>query len=217
MNTQHLIEGLISYLCFIPILTCHEWAHAWTAMKCGDDTAKNLGRVTFNPVAHIDPVGTIALPLLSVFLSASGSSFSSFIIGWGKPVPVNPYNLRHLRRDDTLVAMAGPLMNVVLAFAVLLVARAGAMMDSTMVFEIARRLALVSLFLCFFNLLPIPPLDGSHVVKNAIGMSEETYWKLCRFGFIAVIIVIQIPQVRGAVASATFYTFQAMLAVVGIR
>jgi Zn-dependent protease len=216
MNTQHLIEGFISYLCFIPVLTCHEWAHAWTAMKCGDDTAKNLGRVTFNPASHIDPVGTVALPLLAIFLGASGSGLSNFIIGWGKPVPVNPYNLRSRRRDDTLVAMAGPLMNVVLAFLILAAAKIGDLVGSEMAVQVAGRIALVSLFLCFFNLLPIPPLDGSHVVKNAIGISEETYWNLCRFGFIAVIIAIQIPFVREAVAVATFVTFKGMLVMLGL-
>ncbi len=217
METKDLIDGLIAYLCFIPVLTFHEWAHAWVAMKCGDDTAKNLGRVSLNPVTHIDPIGTVALPLLAVFLGAMNSGLASFIIGWGKPVPVNPANLRNRRVDDTLIALAGPFMNIVLALVILAFARVAIGFDWAAGVEMAQRIALVSLFLCFFNLLPIPPLDGSHVVKNFIGMREETYWNLCRFGFIAVIIVIQIPFVRGAVAQATIATFVTMAHLFGLR
>ncbi|MBI3882207.1 MAG: site-2 protease family protein [Verrucomicrobia bacterium] len=213
MNETALIDGLIGYLCFIPILTFHEFAHAWVAMRCGDDTAKSLGRVTLNPIAHIDPIGTVALPLLAVFLSASGSGAASFIIGWGKPVPVNPYNLRNRRADDTWVALAGPVMNVMLAVAVFAIAKAGLIAGLPVVADVCVKLAVVSLFLCFFNLLPIPPLDGSHVVKNFIGMSEETYANLCRFGFIAVIIVIQFKPVNRFLGHLTFETIAFLAAV----
>jgi Zn-dependent protease len=206
MDTHALVNGLILYLCFIPILTFHEFAHAWVAWKCGDSTARDQGRVTLNPVAHIDPIGTIALPLIAVALGAMGSGLSSFIIGWGRPVPVNIANLRHRRRDDTLVALAGPAMNILLAIVVIAAARLCQLPGWGRGAEAGVTLATVSLFLCFFNLLPIPPLDGSHVVKNFIGMSDETYLRLCQFGFIAVIIVIQVPVVRGAIATATFTT-----------
>ena len=209
MDTNALIHGLILYLCFIPILTFHEFAHAWVAWKCGDPTARDQGRVTLNPIAHIDAIGTIALPLLAVSLGAMGSGLAGFIIGWGKPVPVNISNLRHRRRDDTLVALAGPAMNVALAVAVMVIARlalapGGAAADR--IAEASVTLATLSLFLCFFNLLPVPPLDGSHVLKNFIRMSEETYLRLCQFGFIAVILVIQIEPVRRLIAVATFGT-----------
>jgi Zn-dependent protease len=216
METQALIEGLITYLCFIPILTFHEFAHAWTAWRCGDDTARSLGRVTLNPVAHIDPIGTVALPLLAIGLSASGSGLSSFIIGWGKPVPVNVANLRNRRADDTLIALAGPAMNVLLAAGLMIVARVGLFANQSWLIEMAGQIALLSLFLCFFNLLPIPPLDGSHVVKNLIGMSYETYWKLCRYGFIMVIVLWQVPPVRNLVAGITLGTFRLMARLVGL-
>ena len=205
MDQKALFDGLVMYLCFIPILTFHEWAHAWVAWKCGDDTARLQGRVSLNPIVHIDPIGTVALPLVAVFLGASGSGLSRFIIGWGKPVPVNLYNLRHPRRDDTLVALAGPAMNVVLAFVVLGLGKLGALAGSRLAVEMSVQLAQISLFLCFFNLLPIPPLDGSHVVKNFIGMKDETYWRLCQFGFIAVILVIQIEFSQ--VSAATLGTW----------
>ena len=204
MNTQVLIDGLISYLCFIPLLTFHEFAHAWVAWKCGDNTARDQGRVTLNPIAHIDTVGTIVLPLLSVFLGATAASgLSSFIIGWGRPVPVNLSNLSKPRWHDTLIALAGPAMNVLLAIAIVGIGKIAGLFGAAAVVEMADRLAVLSLFLCFFNMLPIPPLDGSHVVKNLIRMKHETYWQLCQWGFIAVIIIWQIPAVRMAVELAT--------------
>lgn len=208
MDSNALVEGLITYLCFLPVLTFHEFAHAWVAWKCGDDTARLQGRVTLNPIAHMDLLGTIVLPLLVVILGASGGSgVSRFIIGWGKPVPVNIYNLNHRRRDDTLVSLAGPMMNLLMPIGFVAVAKVGILLHAFWLVEICLRLSGISLLLCFFNLLPVPPLDGSHVLKNAIGMSDELYWRLCQYGFIMIIVVINIPLVRvllGMVTSATF-------------
>ncbi len=217
MTQSAIFDGLLTYLFFIPLLTFHEWAHAWVAWKCGDDTAYNQGRVTLNPAAHMELIGTVVLPLLGIFLSLSNSALAGFIIGWGRPVPVNISNLRHPRRDDTLVALAGPAINVVLAFALLALVKVSAFTGVEMFAEIGIKMAILSLFLCFFNLLPIPPLDGSHVLKNAIGMSHETYWKLCQYGFIIVIVAINIPGVREVVATATKVTFYAMTGVLGLR
>ena len=109
---SNIADGLIQYLMLVALLTFHEFGHAWTAMKCGDDTARLQGRVSLNPVVHIDPIGTVLLPLLMIFMPGAGR----FLIGWAKPVPVNPYNLNQPRRDDILVTMAGPGMNLLLAF-----------------------------------------------------------------------------------------------------
>src|SRR4051812_21352195 len=114
MDAKLLLEGLLMYLCFIPVLTFHEFAHAWVASKCGDDTAKRLGRVSINPIVHMELIGTVVLPLLAIYLQMSGSFLGGLIIGWGKPVPFDPSNLRNPRRDDTLIALAGPAMNLVL-------------------------------------------------------------------------------------------------------
>src|SRR5688572_11548690 len=116
MDVEILTEVLLRYLCFIPVLTFHEFAHAWTAWKLGDDTAKDLGRVSLNPIVHMEVIGTVVLPLLAIYLSLSGSMLATLIIGWGKPVPVDLNNLRNPRRDDSLIALAGPAMNLVLAF-----------------------------------------------------------------------------------------------------
>ena len=168
MSERALLEGLKSYVCALVVITLHEFGHAWMAWKRGDDTARLLGRVTLNPIAHIDLLGTVILPLLAIVLSASGSGLGSFIIGWGKPVPVNPSQLKIPRLDDVAVAMAGPAMNVVLAIVVMGIARLGYQMNQEWLVDMGLRLAMISMFLCFFNLLPIPPLDGSHVVKNLI-------------------------------------------------
>jgi Zn-dependent protease len=138
----------------------------------------------------------VVLPLLAVLLRASGSGLAGFIIGWGKPVPVNIDLLRRPRLDDVLVSMAGPLMNVIIALFVMAVARTGVLMNADMLIEVCYRLALLSMFLCFFNLLPIPPLDGSHVLKYLVGMSRETFWRISQFGILIVLVVIQIDQVQ---------------------
>ena len=216
MDLNALLDGLVLYLCFIPVLTFHEFAHAWVAWKCGDDTARLQGRVSLNPVVHMELIGTVVLPLLGIGLSLAGSQLASFIIGWGKPVPVNIFNLRQPRRDDTLVALAGPAMNVLLAIVLMAGAKIGVLLHSEILIKTAVTLIQVSLFLCLFNLLPIPPLDGSHVVKNAIGMSYETYWRLAQYGFLRVIVAIQFPFIRQALSVATMLTFHGIARLYGI-
>lgn len=211
-----LIEGLTWYLGLLVLLTFHEFGHAWMAWKCGDDTAKSQGRLSLNPIVHIDLVGTVILPLAMIFLSMSGSGLSRFLVGWAKPVPVNPHNLRNPRLDDILVAMAGPWMNLFLAIALMGISRLGLMFDLTGFSRLCSEMTYLSLVLCFFNLLPIPPLDGSHVARSLIGMSYETYWKIARFGFIAVIIVLQIPLVRQMLLSVTAGSWNIIAAWMGV-
>jgi Zn-dependent protease len=199
MDSQ-IADGLIFYLCLVVLLTFHELAHAWMAWKCGDPTAKSLGRLTLNPLAHIDPIGTVLLPLVMIFVSPT---VGRFLIGWAKPVPFNPTNLGNRWRDEMLIAMAGPAMNVILAVALVALARVALMFQSAEVFGLFLQTAQLSLMLCFFNLIPIPPLDGSHVLRNLSGMTYETYWKLCRYGFIGIIIVINLPFVRDILGVVT--------------
>jgi Zn-dependent protease len=219
MDTRVLFDGLIAFLCFIPILTVHEWAHAWTADKCGDDTARLLGRMSFNPLVHIDPIGTLALPFLGIALAATGpagATAAGFVIGWGKPVPVNIARLRNRQRDNILVAMAGPAMNVVLAIVVLAAAKLFTLPGWSQVVEGCQWMALISLYLCFFNLLPIPPLDGSHVMRYVVGMGEEAYFNLCRYGLILVIVVLQVPGVRSTLREVTYYTYGLLARALGV-
>jgi Zn-dependent protease len=210
MNTSTLIEGLMMYLGLVGLLTFHEFGHAWMAWKCGDDTARLQGRLSLNPLVHIDVIGTVVMPLLMIFLAASGSDLGRFLIGWAKPVPVNIHNLRNRRLDDILVSMAGPWMNLFLAIGLMALARAGVAFGAPVMNEVCQNMALLSLILCFFNLLPVPPLDGSQVVRSIIGMSYETYWKLSRFGFLFVIVVMQIPVVRQVLHSLTRGSYRIM-------
>ena len=206
MNLNVLLDGMLGYLYLLILLTFHEFAHAWVAWKRGDDTARLQGRVSLNPLVHLDMMGTVVLPIIFIVLGATVAG-STLFFGWAKPVPVNIANLRRPRIDDTLIALAGPAMNLLLAVAIMGLVKAGQLANSEMLVKIAVEMTQISLILCFFNLLPIPPLDGSHVVKNLIGMSYETYWRFCQYGFIAVLIVIQFRPVRWLLAAATDVTF----------
>lgn len=211
MDSQ-IADGLIFYLCLVVLLTFHEFAHAWMASKCGDDTARMQGRLSLNPIVHIDPIGTVILPLVMIFASPT---VGRFLVGWAKPVPFNPHNLRNRWRDEMLIAMAGPAMNLILAVLLVAFARVALMFHSAEVFSLFLQSAQLSLVLCFFNLIPIPPLDGSHVLRNLSGMSYETYMNLCRYGFIGIIIVLQIPGVRQIIGFLTGSTLVGIASLFG--
>ena len=191
MDPRLLVSGLILYLGLLVLLTFHEFGHAWMAWKLGDDTAFSQGRVSLNPLVHIDLIGTVALPLLLIFMAPAG-----FLLGWAKPVPVNSDNFRNPRSDDIMVTLAGPWMNLLLAIAIMGLARLGYMLHSSGMVEVCQNTSRLSLLLCFFNLLPIPPLDGSQVLRAMIGMSYETYNQIARYGLFVLILVLQVPLVQ---------------------
>ena len=153
-------QTLLIYI--IPLLfaiTLHEAAHGWVASKLGDHTARMMGRVTLDPTKHIDPIGTIAIPLV-LLLSSSG-----FIFGWAKPVPINFNALRNGKNGMIWVALAGPGANIVMAICWLFVMIIAINMNITVLIEMGRVGILVNCVLAVFNLLPIPPLDGSRVIS----------------------------------------------------
>src|SRR5436305_2069965 len=117
METGALLQGLLLFFGFVAFVALHEFAHAWTACRCGDDTPRLQGRLTLDPLAHIDMIGTIILPLAITVLGAMGGQ--SIMFGWGRPVQVNRSQFRHPRRDDILVSAAGPAMNLVIVFILL--------------------------------------------------------------------------------------------------
>ncbi len=199
MDPKAIADGLILYLGLVVLLTFHEFGHAWMAWKCGDDTARLQGRVSLNPLVHIDWVGTVILPLVMIFLPGVGR----FLVGWAKPVPVNPHNLRNPKLDDILVTLAGPWMNLLLAVVIMGLARVAQIGGADSFADICTSTARISLMLCFFNLLPIPPLDGSQIMRVLMGMSHEVFFRLSQYGFIILIVVLQIPMVRQLLGSVT--------------
>ena len=197
LDIAQLSNVLAMWMCLVVLLSFHEFAHAWMAYKCGDDTARIMGRMTVNPVVHIDPLGTVFIPLAMLLLSPG-----FFVFGWAKPVPVNPSNLSSRKRDDILISMAGPAMNIILAFILMFVSRLMELSPSISNSAIVEKLpdiALLSLFLCFFNLIPIPPLDGSHVMRHVVGMSEEMYYSIAKWGFLILILILNFFPLVGVV------------------
>jgi Zn-dependent protease len=219
MNASVLANGLIFYFCFIIALSFHEFAHAWVASRCGDNTAKALGRLTINPLAHIDPLGTVILPLLMIFLPAmgsAGSALSSFVIGWAKPVPVDPRNFRRGIRDDNWVSVAGPLSNLILAFITLILfkiitavfAQDQSFADGFSQFLL--NLVYINILLAWFNMIPIPPLDGSHLLKNFTRMSYQTYFWLSQWGIWILIFALNFTPLRRILVVLISGTVKAM-------
>ena len=176
-------------------ITIHEASHAWMAGRCGDPTAAYLGGVTLNPIPHIDIIGTIIIPL---FMMIFPQSFG--LIGWGKPCPVNPTNFRHYRRDDILVSLAGVTSNLLAALGSLFLLKFFMMVgiDSKGMFYLFRIMFQLNLILMFFNLLPIPPLDGSHVLKHFLSAkASERFAFFDQWGFIILLILINTPFFDG--------------------
>lgn len=198
MDANTLINGLIQYVTLVVLLTFHEFGHAWMAHKCGDDTAKSEGRVSLNPLVHIDPIGTVVMPLLMIFLPGG---ISSFLLGWAKPVPVNPNNLRNRKVDEILITAAGPWMNLLLAVVFMGLVKVGLTNNAGAFTEFCYTAAWLNMVLFFFNLLPIPPLDGSQIMRVVVGMSYETYAQFARYGFLIIILLLNFTPVRGVLRS----------------
>ncbi|MDG4558142.1 MAG: site-2 protease family protein [Candidatus Contendobacter sp.] len=170
-------------------ITLHEVAHGWMALRCGDTTAQAQGRLSLNPLRHVDLVGTVLVPaLLAVF--------GGFIFGWAKPVPVNYHRLRQPKRDMALVALAGPMANMLMALGWGLIIQLGGALESwpgasDFLFEMGKAGVSVNLFLAALNLLPIPPLDGSRVLTGLLPNSFGTMMaKIEPYGLVIVLLLI---------------------------
>lgn len=217
MNSEIIIISLLTWIGLVILLTFHEFGHAWMAMKCGDNTARDRGRVSLNPLVHIDLLGTVIIPLAALLLSASGSAIGGFLIGWAKPVPVNPHNLRNPRLDDLLVTLAGPWMNLLLAVVLMAMARTAMAWELGSAVDVCQQMARLSLVLFFFNMIPIPPLDGSQVVRVLTNMSYETYARIAQWGILILIVVLQIPAVSGTLRAVTNGAFGIIAGWMGMR
>ena len=165
-------------------ITMHEMAHGWVANKLGDPTAKMLGRVTLNPVKHIDPLGTLLVPALMYW-------FSGFIFGWAKPVPVTYENLRHKRRDPALVALAGPGANLLMAAIWALVVKLALFLGNPMLAQMGVVGIFINLILMVLNLIPLPPLDGSRVLGSLVGGKlEYFFWRIEPYGLFILLFLL---------------------------
>jgi Zn-dependent protease len=196
---MNVLSTIITLIAFLLSITFHEFCHALCALLLGDDTAKRLGRLTLNPLAHIDPLGLLCL----IF----------FRIGWAKPVPFNPQNFTHPRLFSVFVGLAGPLSNFFLALL---------SMYGVKYFPTETHLDLflhvsvwVNIMLGLFNLIPLPPLDGSHLVHALIPDSwQPAYAAFTRFSFLLLLLLIMLPSFNELFQKAILVTTNALQAVV---
>ena len=175
--------NFISFLALIICITFHEFCHAFVADRLGDPTPRSYGRLTLNPLAHADPIGTILLPLISALTGIP-------TIGWAKPVPIDPFNFKNPKRDEMLVAIAGPVGNLLLAvFCSIFFKFLG--IQNIFLYLII----LINISLAVFNLLPIPPLDGSKIFLNLLPAEKSYQWQQAfdRYGFILLIVLVFLP------------------------
>jgi len=182
-------------------ISAHEAAHAWMSYKFGDDTARLLGRITLNPVAHTDPIGTLLIPIVGFVFGAMGGPVASIpLIGWGKPTPVNPLRWRNKDLANVMVSIAGILANLILAtigfiiLKVILMTGGGAQLPESLqepVGILLRDMLIMNISLAVFNLLPFPPLDGSKVLDTFLPASLRPVMEIFeRFGFIILMFLI---------------------------
>lgn len=164
-----IISIVINFLAIILAIVCHELAHGYVAYKCGDHTAKQYGRLSLNPIKHIDPIGSIIIPAMLILAKAG------FVFGWAKPVPVNYNNLRHPKRDVILVSSAGIICNLALAIISALLLRLTPFISNQLCYAICAlfltNMIIFNIILAVFNSLPFPPLDGSKIL---LGWSSNT-------------------------------------------
>ncbi len=184
---------LLGYPVLLLSLSFHECAHAWTADRYGDPTARLLGRVSMNPVVHMDIWGTVVFPIVAILTHLP-------LFGWAKPVPVNPLHLRNASRDNMLVSLAGPLSNIVLGGVFFLVLLAGSVTGVlyTLPLNIVRPVVAIlqiglflNILLAFFNLIPVPPLDGSHILEFFLPYNMRARYDMIKpYGFLILIVLL---------------------------
>lgn len=212
MSTD-LVGQLIIYIVVLLLaISAHEAAHAWMSYRFGDDTAYKLGRVTLNPIAHTDPIGTLLIPIVN-FVAAVGMGVFVPLIGWGKPTPVNPLRWRNKDVANVMVSLAGIMANLLLALIAFVILKVGlhtgviggdegrlGSFDEP-VFLLLLQVVMMNVSLAIFNLLPVPPLDGSKVLYSILPASaHDSLEALERFGFIILIGLMYFGVISAIIA-----------------
>jgi Zn-dependent protease len=216
MDELTLIQRIVVWI--LPVIfaiTGHEVAHGWVAKKLGDNTAADQGRLTLNPLKHIDILGTLIIPGLLLL------TFTGFVFGWAKPVPVDPRVFKKPRQAMAIVAVAGPLSNLLMATAWALLARIGVMLEIEyisfpLIYSGVAGIS-INLVLALINLLPIPPLDGSRILSGLL----PDYWawqynRLERFGFIFLLILLATDVLQYLLAYPMYYAQQLFFSLAGM-
>lgn len=198
----------------------HEVAHGWIAYKLGDSTAKDYGRLTLNPIAHLDFIGSFIVPML-LWLASAGN----FVFGWAKPVPYNPYNLRDQKRDPALVAIAGPVANLLVAVFFGLIFRFfGSILltapKAELTLNIFQGVILINIVLAIFNLIPIPPLDGSKILFSLLPPSMDHIQRILeRYGFFILLAFLFLDSyipILSNIINFSLYIFAKFLGIPGL-
>ena len=225
---------VFEFVLLIFSLSFHECSHAWMASRLGDQTARMQGRVTLNPIAHIDPVGTLIIPAIIIFGPLIGfSMFSGILIGWAKPTPVITRNFAKIRRDDNLTTLAGPASNLILAIVATLVLLVvihavphgrdivlytfdgelipGVNSSVQAIVLLGLAAVQINLALFFFNLLPIPPLDGSHLLRNALPYNAVQSYDRIPFWMSWMLMIFVGGYIMSLLLSPAFSVFALVL------
>lgn len=211
MSAIDIPSVLISFLVLIFSLTVHESAHAWTASHFGDDTARRLGRVSLNPLVHIDLIGTVIFPLLAIVGGLP-------VIGWAKPTPVNVRNLRHPRRDNALVTAAGPGSNLLMALLAALAFHLIPGGDPDSQINVARPLTIIvgglvdiNLLLALFNLIPVLPLDGGNIMLSVLPPKMAYRYATSRSYGMLILYALMLTGAIGYLLGPPYYFLRGML------
>jgi len=214
---MNLSEAILSIPALMIAVILHEFAHGWVAEKMGDPTARLAGRLTLNPVPHIDPIGTILLPAMFILLG------SPVIFGWAKPVPINPMNFRDLRKGTFFVSIAGVTMNIILAVISGIAFRiiyGIADPSSPFVYEAIisplllffQKSVLINLILALFNLIPIPPLDGSRALMSFLSFRYwEVFYRYEMYGFLVIALLLFTGVLQGIIIRPLFFLYNLIL------
>lgn len=225
--TSGLLAQLIIYMVVLLLaISAHEAAHAWMSNRFGDDTARLLGRITLNPVAHIDPIGTLLIPIASFVLgSMSGSAARIPLIGWGKPTPVNPLRWRNKDLANVMVSAAGIMANLFIAivtfiiFKILLMTGAGEAIPESLrepVSLLLEYLLTMNISLAVFNLLPFPPLDGSKILETFLPASAQPILAMMeQYGYLILMLLIYVGVFRAIINPIMNFVYYLLL--LGVR